>query len=86
MKVKIQINENGEHYLVIPNELQIKQPLTEGDFVEWAYNCDGSWILRKLSKLEALKLKAFEDPEVKAEYETLDETSTDEQREFGSSD
>lgn len=76
MKLRIQKNENGEHYHVIPDEIQIKQPLTEGDFVEWADNSDGSWTVTKLSKLEALKLKAFEDPEVKAEYEKLGAIST----------
>lgn len=67
MRVKIEQNEDGEHYFLIPDELQKDLSWNEGYPIEWIGNGDGSLTLRKLSKLEALKLKGFEDPEVKAE-------------------
>jgi bifunctional DNA-binding transcriptional regulator/antitoxin component of YhaV-PrlF toxin-antitoxin module len=78
MRVKIKQNENGEHYFLIPDELQKELSWNEGDPIEWIDNGDGSWTLKKLSKLEALKLKAFESPEVKAEYDRLKNCSIDE--------
>ncbi|MEH0742583.1 hypothetical protein H4F05_13800 [Vibrio cholerae] len=71
MRVKIQRNEDGEYYFLIPNELQGDLSWEEGDTVEWTDNGDGTWTLRKLSQLEALKLRALEDPDVKAEYDRL---------------
>lgn len=71
MRVKIQRNEDGEYYFLIPNELQGDLSWEEGDAVEWTDNGDGTWTLRKLSQLEALKLRALEDPDVKAEYDRL---------------
>lgn len=75
MRVKIEQNEDGERYFLIPDELQKDLSWSEGDPIEWVDNGDGSWTLRKLSQLEALKLKAFEDPDVKAEYDRLKDDS-----------
>ena len=71
MKIKIEQNEDGERYFLIPDELQKDLLWNEGDTIEWIDNNDGSWTLKKLSQLEILKLKAFEDPLVKAEYDRL---------------
>ncbi|WP_306687731.1 MULTISPECIES: AbrB/MazE/SpoVT family DNA-binding domain-containing protein [Vibrio] len=71
MRVKIEQNEDGECYFLIPDELQKDLSWNEGDPIEWVDNGDGSLTLRKLSQLEVLKLKAFEDPDVKAEYDRL---------------
>ena len=54
MKVKIEQNENGEHYFLIPDDLQRELSWNEGDLIEWIDNGDGSWILKKLSKLDVL--------------------------------
>ncbi len=75
MRVKIEQNEDGEHYFLIPDELQKDLSWNEGDPIEWIDNGDGSLTLRKLSKLETLKLKAFEDRDVKAEYDRLKDDS-----------
>ena len=75
VRVKIEQNENGEHYFLIPDELQKDLSWNEGDPIEWIDNSDGSLTLRKISQLEALKLKAFEDPDVKAEYDRLKDDS-----------
>lgn len=75
MRVKIEQNEDGERYFLIPDELQRDLSWNEGDPIEWIDNGDGSLTLRKLSQLEALKLKAFEDPDVKAEYDRLKDDS-----------
>lgn len=77
MQVKIEQNEDGEHYFLIPYEIQKDLPWNEGDPIDWIDNGDGSWTLKKLSKLEALKLEAFENPDVKAEYERLNSDSFD---------
>lgn len=75
MRVKIKQNEDGERYFLIPDELQKDLSWNEGDPIEWIDNSDGSLTLRKISQLEALKLKAFEDPDVKAEYDRLKDDS-----------
>ncbi|EKO3674195.1 hypothetical protein M3923_002897 [Vibrio metschnikovii] len=75
MRVRIEQNEDGEHYFLIPDELQKDLSWNEGDPIEWIDNGDGSLTLRKLSKLETLKLKAFEDRDVKAEYDRLKDDS-----------
>ena len=75
MRVKIEKNEDGERYFLIPDELQKDLSWNEGDPIEWIDNSDGSLTLRKISQLEALKLKAFEDPDVKAEYDRLKDDS-----------
>ncbi|EKO3791031.1 hypothetical protein HAR83_000379 [Vibrio metschnikovii] len=75
MRVKIEQNEDGERYFLIPDELQKDLSWNEGDPIEWIDNSDGSLTLRKISQLEALKLKAFEDPDVKAEYDRLKDDS-----------
>ena len=54
MRVKIEQNENGEQYFLIPADLQREQSWNEGDLIEWIDNGDGSWILKKLSKLDVL--------------------------------
>lgn len=71
VRVKIQQNAEGEHYFLIPEQLQQELSWNEGDAVEWIDNGDGSWTLRKLSQLEALKLRAFENSDVKAAYDRL---------------
>lgn len=75
MRVKIEKNEDGERYFLIPDELQKDLSWNEGDPIEWIDNSDGSLTLRKISQLEALKLKAFEEPDVKAEYDRLKDDS-----------
>ncbi|MFM2621790.1 hypothetical protein [Vibrio owensii] len=75
MQVKIEKNEYGEHYFLIPDELQKGLSWIEGDQIELIDNGDGSWTLKKLSRLESLKLKAFNDPDVKAEYDRLKDDS-----------
>lgn len=60
---------------LIPDELLKELSWHEGDLIEWIDHGDGSWTLKKLSKLEALKRKAFENPEVKAEYDRLENWS-----------
>ncbi|WP_332405500.1 hypothetical protein [Vibrio metschnikovii] len=75
VRVKIEQNEDGERYFLIPDELQKDLSWNEGDPIEWIDNSDGSLTLRKSSQLEALKLKAFEDPDVKAEYDRLKDDS-----------
>ncbi|WP_194091499.1 hypothetical protein [Vibrio hibernica] len=75
MRVKIEQNENGEYYFLIPDELQENLSWNEGDHMEWIDNGDGSLTLKKLSQLEALKIKAFEEPDVKAEYGQLKDDS-----------
>ncbi|WP_253910189.1 hypothetical protein [Vibrio aestuarianus] len=75
MRVKIEQNEDGERYFLIPDELQKDLSWNEGDPIEWIDNGDGSLTLRKLSQLKALKLKASEDPDVKAEYGRLKDDS-----------
>lgn len=78
MRVKIEQNEHGGHYFLIPDELQKELSWNEGDTIQWIDNGDGSWTLKKLSKLEALMAKAFENPEVKAEYDRLENCPIDE--------
>ncbi|PIW60676.1 hypothetical protein [Shewanella sp. CG12_big_fil_rev_8_21_14_0_65_47_15] len=73
MQIKIEQHENGEYYFLIPEQLQKELSWNEGDTISWGDNGDGSWTLSKLSQLDVLKLKAFEDPEVKAEYDRLEE-------------
>ncbi|MEZ8022408.1 hypothetical protein AB4347_18715 [Vibrio breoganii] len=75
VRVKIEQNEDGDHYFLIPDELQKDLSWDEGDSIEWIDNGDGSWTLKKLSRLESLKLKAFDDPAVKAEYDRLKDDS-----------
>ena len=75
MRVKIEQNENGEYYFLIPDELQENLSWNEGDPMEWIDNGDGSLTLKKLSQLEALKIKGFEDPDVKSEYGQLKDDS-----------
>lgn len=69
--MKIEQNEDGERYFLSPDELHKDLLWNEGDTIEWIDNNDGSWTLKKLSQLEVLKLKAFENPHVKAEYDRL---------------
>lgn len=71
MQVKIEKTEQGEHYFLIPDEFQKELSWREGDTIQWINNGDGSWTLKKLSQLESLKLKALNNPEVKAEYDQL---------------
>lgn len=79
MKLKIEKDENGEHYFLIPDELQKELSWKAGDSIEWIDNRDGSWTLKKLCQLEALKLKAFEkNPAVKAEYDRIKNLPIDE--------
>ena len=80
MRVKIEQNEHGENYFLIPEELQKELLWNEGYTIQWIDNSDGSWTLKKLSKLEALKLKGFEDPKVKAEYDGIENCPSDELR------
>ncbi len=35
MRVKIEQNENGEHYFLIPDDLQRELSWNEGDLIEW---------------------------------------------------
>ena len=75
VRVKIEQNEDGDHYFLIPDELQKDLSWNEGDPIEWIDNGDGSCSFKKLSRLESLKLKAFDDPDVKAEYDRLKDDS-----------
>lgn len=75
VRVKIEQNADGNHYFLIPDALQKDLSWDEGDPMEWIDNGDGSWTLKKLSRLESLKLKAFNDPDVKAEYDRLKDDS-----------
>ncbi|MFB2672072.1 hypothetical protein ACE02S_01720 [Shewanella xiamenensis] len=77
MQVKIEQHDNGEYYFLIPKQLQKELAWNEGDTIRWVDNGDGSWTLSKLSQFDLLKLKAFEDPEVKAEYDRLENGSSD---------
>ncbi|MDW6004447.1 hypothetical protein [Vibrio mangrovi] len=71
MKVTIEKNEDGESYFLIPDEIQKELQWEESDVIQWIDNDDGSWTLRKLSPLEALKEKSLSDQEVKIEYEKI---------------
>ncbi|ENM5780285.1 hypothetical protein NTH50_003801 [Vibrio mimicus] len=75
MRVKIEQNEDGDYYFLIPDDLREDLSWNKGDPIEWIDNGDGSCTLKKLSQLELLKLRAFEDPIVKAEYERLKDDS-----------
>ncbi|MDV7103094.1 hypothetical protein R3X26_01590 [Vibrio sp. TH_r3] len=70
----------SENYFLIPAELQKEFLWNQGDTIQWIDNSDGSWTLKKLSKLDALKLKVFEDPKVKAEYDGIENCPSDELR------
>lgn len=76
MFVKIKRNKNGEHFLSIPIEALSMLGWSNGDSIQWIDNGNGGWNLKKLSNLDELKLKAFQDPEVKAEYDRLQNKSS----------
>ena len=86
MRVKIEQNEHGEHYFLIPDELQKELSWSEGDTIQWIDNGDGSCTLKKLSRLEALKAKAFENPDVKEEYDRISTSFNLDQQSFDAFD
>lgn len=71
MLVNIKKSENGDLYILVPDKLQRDSIFKEGEHIHWIDDGDGSWTLKRSSDLDELKLKALNDPEVKAEYERL---------------
>jgi bifunctional DNA-binding transcriptional regulator/antitoxin component of YhaV-PrlF toxin-antitoxin module len=74
MKVKIEKTKDGEAYFIIPDEYLDELQWKEDDLIDWVDNKDGTWTLRKISQLDALKEKAFSNPEVKKEYDRIGES------------
>lgn len=71
MRVKIEKTSNGELFFRIPDEYQAELKWQESDIIQWIDNQNGSYTLRKRTRLDELKEKAFSDPECKKEYDRV---------------
>ena len=60
MKVKIEKTGDGEAFFNIPEILQKELQWNEGDQIEWMYNKDGSWTLRKVGFEGDIQSKSIE--------------------------
>ncbi|RAS59103.1 uncharacterized protein DUF2384 [Vibrio diazotrophicus] len=48
MKVRININEDGDTFFLVPEKLKMELLLEAGDIIEWVDNKNGSWTLKKM--------------------------------------
>lgn len=45
---KVQVDDNGEYFIVIPEEITAELDMLEGCVVEWFANNDGSFTIQKV--------------------------------------